>query len=76
MLCSPNSALLKRSFRRNETPNAPGICKFVQEVRETGMLLVNIRGTRTHRVRTDENVPAVAESVRLNPGTLTSHRSQ
>lgn len=67
---------LKRSFGRDKAPTAPAVRKFVQKVRETGMLVDNTHGPRRVTVCTDENVAAVAESVRLDPGTSTRHRSQ
>lgn len=67
---------LKRSFGRNNASTAPAVRKFVQKVRETGMLVDHTHHPRRRTVRTEENVAAVAESVQLSPGTSTHHRSQ
>lgn len=67
---------LRIKFGRNEAPTERGIRKFIDKVRETGMLVDATRVPHARPVRTVEAIAAVTESVRLNPTTSTRRRSQ
>jgi len=50
--------------------------QFVKRVRQTGSLLAKASRSRTRRVRSTENIAAIAQSVLEQPSTSTRRRSQ
>jgi len=67
---------LREKFGRNERPSTQFVDQFVKRIRQTGSLLDKATRSRTHLVRSTENIAAVAQSVLEQPSTSTRHRSQ
>ena len=64
----------RSKFDRSEASKAPGIGKFINEVRDTAFIVDAPTHQRARTLRTPDNIDAVAASVREKPSTSTRHR--